>query len=189
MPEGVDTVILHNELAYADQLPVRFVAQSLDLDPGAEAALVERNLRLLQACAALEDHGQHEKPDEDSPHAADIMRIDLKINLLLELVGHMVARSQSRPPAVPVRFNAHGIVWQPAAPLAPPDGTRGVVEIHLREALVAPLALAGVVMEGSAGGQVHVRFEPLHESVADHIERLVFRRHRRQIAGVRQMRR
>jgi hypothetical protein len=188
MAEGIDTVILHNELAYADQLPVRFRELPAALDAGAEAALVERNLRLLQACAALEDHGQHDKPDEDSPHAADIMRIDLKINLLLELVGHMVARSQSRPQAVPVRFNAHGIVWEQVPP-APADASRGLVEIHLREALVAPLTLAGVVAEGSGDGHVHVRFEALHESVADHIEKLVFRRHRRQVAGVRSTRR
>jgi hypothetical protein len=188
MADGVDTIILHNELAYADQLPVRFREQAAPLDAGAEAALVERNLRLLQACAALEDHGQHDKPDEDSPHAADIMRIDLKINLLLELVGHVVARSQSRPEAVPVRFNAHGIVWQQEPPV-PADGSRGLVEIHLREALVAPLTLPGVVTEGSSEGHVNVRFETLHESVADQIEKLVFRRHRRQIAGVRSTRR
>ena len=188
MPEGVDTVILHNELAYADRLAVRFRPMDGSLDPSYEASLVEHNLRLLQACAALEDHGQFEKPDEDSPHAADIMRIDLKINLLLELVGHIVARSQSRPEAAPVRFNAHGIVWQAAGP-APAAGTRGLTEIHLREALVAPLRLVGVVADGSSDGYLHVRFEALHESVADHIEKLVFRRHRRQIAGARLTRR
>lgn len=188
MADTIDTVILHNELAYADELPVRFRELSTVLDPGAEAAYVERNLRLLQSCAALEEHGQHEKPDEDSPHAADIMRIDLKVNLLLELVGHMVARSQSRPAALPVRFNAHGIVWTQKPPV-PRAGTRGLVEIHLREALVAPLTLVGVVAEGSSDGHVHVRFDALHESVADHIEKLVFRRHRRQVAGARSTRR
>jgi hypothetical protein len=188
MVEGVDTVILHNELAYADQLAVVFKPLDRPLDAAVEASLVERNLRLLQACAALEEHGQFEKPDEDSPHAADIMRIDLKINLLLDLVGHVVARSQSRPPAVPVRFNPHGIVWFHSGSTFA-AGTRGIVEIHLRDALVEPLALPGVVAEGSGDEHVHVRFEGLHETVADHIEKLVFRRHRRQIAGARLTRR
>lgn len=188
MTDGIDTVILHNELAYADQLAVSFRVLEAALDPAMEASLVERNLRLLQACAALEEHGQIEKADEDSPHAADIMRIDLKINLLLDLVGHVVARSQSRPAAVPVRFNTHGIVWSQSGP-APKVGTRGLVEIHLRDALVEPLTLLGVVADGSGDGHVHVRFESLHETVADHIERLVFRRHRRQIAGARLTRR
>lgn len=188
MVEGIDTVILHNELAYAEQLAVVFKPFDCPLDPAVDASLVERNLRLLQACAALEEHGQFEKPDEDSPHAADIMRIDLKINLLLDLVGHIVARSQSRPPAVPVRFNAHGIVWTHSG-TAPEVGTRGIVEIHLRDALVEPLALPGIVAEGSGDQHMHVRFEGLHETVADHIEKLVFRRHRRQIAGARLSRR
>jgi hypothetical protein len=188
MPDGVDTVILHNELAYADQLAVTFRPIEGSLDAAIEASMVERNLRLLQACAALEEHGQTEKPDEDSPHAADIMRIDLKINLLLDLVGHVVASSQSRPAAVPVRFNAHGIVWSQSS-AAPSVGTRGIVEIHLRDVLVEPLALSGVVAEGSGDGHVHVCFEGLHETVADHIEKLVFRRHRRQIAGARLARR
>jgi hypothetical protein len=116
------------------------------------------------------------------------MRIDLKINLLLDLVGHVVARSQSRPEAVPVRFNTHGIVWSHGG-RSPQVGTLGLVEIHLRDALVEPLVLFGVVADGSGDGHMHVRFESLHETVADHIERLVFRRHRRQIAGARLTRR
>ena len=97
------------------------------------------------------------------------MRIDLKINLLLDLVGHVVARSQSRPAAVPVRFNTHGIVWTQTAP-APQAGTRGIVEIHLRDALVEPLALPGVVAEGSADGHVHVR-TPMWPSVVKNCAR------------------
>jgi hypothetical protein len=38
-------------------------------------------------------------------------------------------------------------------------------------------------------GHIKARFLPVGESVADLIERLAFRRHRRQIAGARQPRR
>ena len=188
MADAGDTVILHNELAYADMLAVEFRPLTGALDSAFEANLMERNLRLLQACAALEEHGQHEKAAEDSPHAADIMRIDLKVNLLLDLVGHLLATSQSRPKAVPVRFNANGIVWQ-CEGRGPAEGSRGLVQIHLKESLVEPLILVGVVADGAVDGQVHVRFEPMGEAVADHIEKLVFRRHRRQIAGARHSRR
>jgi hypothetical protein len=41
-------------------------------------------------------------------------------------------------------------------------------------------------VSGAAAGQVRVRFLALGETVADHIEKLVFRRHRRKIAGARQ---
>ena len=188
MADISDTVTLHNELAYADMVAVEFRPLAGPVDAAFEANLADRNLRLLQACAALEEHGQHEKAAEDSPHAADIMRIDLKVNLLLELVGHLLATSQSRPPSVPVRFNANGIVWQ-CEGKAPPDGSRGLVQIHLKESLVEPLILIGVIADGSADGYVHAKFEPMGEAVADHIEKLVFRRHRRQIAGARHSRR
>ena len=47
--------------------------------------------RVLQSCAAIEEHGHIEKPDENAPHAADLLRIDLKINVLLDLVGRLLA--------------------------------------------------------------------------------------------------
>jgi hypothetical protein len=188
MPGTGDTVILHQELAYADVLPVAFRRLNGPLDAVHAASLADRNLRTLLACAALEEHGQHDKPAEDSPHAADILRIDLKVNLLLDMVGALLAASQSRPAAVPARFNPHGIVWDSAGP-PPSAGALGIVEIHLRECLVQPLALVGVVAEGPPDRHVHVRFEPLQDQVADQFERLVFRRHRRQVAGGRHPRR
>ena len=100
----------------------------------------------------------------------------------------LLAASQSRPPARPVRFNAHGIVWQTDGAV-PAPGTRGVVEVHLKDSLVQPLCLLGSVADESHDGVVHMRFEPLSEAVGDHVEKLVFRRHRRQIAGVRHTRR
>jgi hypothetical protein len=45
------------------------------------------------------------------------------------------------------------------------------------------------VVAGAPAGQVRVRFLALGEVVADHLEKLVFRRHRRKIAGSRNPRR
>jgi hypothetical protein len=54
---------------------------------------------------------------------------------------------------------------------------------------VQPLNLPAQVVSGAPAGQTRVRFLSLGEVVADHIEKLVFRRHRRQIAGARGIRR
>ena len=57
MYEGVDTIILNNELAYQDLLPVAFKPLARPMDLAAVAALTERNVRMLQVCAVLEEQG------------------------------------------------------------------------------------------------------------------------------------
>jgi hypothetical protein len=188
MFDGSDTVVLYEELAFQDVLPVLWRPLSNPTDREVAASFTERNVRLLQAWTAMEEHGPVEKPDESSPYAADIMRLDLKINLLLDLVGQILVANRPRPPAVPIRFNALGAVWRGAAPL-PEAGAQGVAEIHLHDCLAEPLRLPGRVTNVTPDGHIKVRFAPVGETVADLIEKLAFRRHRRQIAGSRQPRR
>ncbi len=57
------------------------------MDAAVAASFTERNVRLLQALAAIEDHGLSDKPDDSGP---DLTRLDFKINLLLDLVGQLV---------------------------------------------------------------------------------------------------
>jgi hypothetical protein len=182
--EGLDTVVLYEELAYEDKLPVAWRPTPQAPDTALLASHVEKNLRLLQACAALEEHGQHEKQDDNSPHAADIMRLEFKVNLLLDLVGQILATNQPRPRAVPVRFNAKGAIWQTKGSL-PMMGEEGFTEIYLRDCLVQPLTLFGRISSVSPEGRIKVRFFPLGETIADHIEKLAFRRHRRMVADAR----
>lgn len=184
MFDGRDTIVMFDKIAYEDLLPVRWRPAGAAIGELQSQQFAERNLRVLQACDALEEHGRLEKQDDDSPHSADIMRLDLKLNLLLDVVGQLLAASQQRPQSVPIRFNAMGanFVW----PQPLPVGAHGVLEITLRDIVVQPLNLPAEVVSGAPAGQVRVRFVALGETVADHIEKLVFRRHRRKIAGARQ---
>lgn len=190
MYEGIDTIVLYEELAYEDQLPVAWCPAPRNPDSALLASHTERNVRLLQAATALEEHGQHEKPDENAPHAADIIRLDFKLNLLLDLVGQILAANQPRPSAVPVRFNSKGAIWHAGARSTPPRaGETGFTEIYLRDCLVQPLCFFGHVADANADGRVKVRFAPLGEPVSDLLEKLAFRRHRRQVADARHPRR
>ena len=190
MFDGSDTVVLYDELAFQDVLPFAWRPLPQGVDRDAAAGYMERNARLLHAREALDQLGPVavEKPDESSPNAADLLRLELKVNLLLDLVGQVLATSRPRPPAVPVRFNAQGVVWRGAAPL-PEAGAQGVAEIYLHDALAEPLRLPGRVSSVTPDGHVKVRFVPVGEPVADLLEKLCFRRHRRQIAGARHPRR
>jgi hypothetical protein len=145
----------------------------------------ERNLKLLQACAALEEHGQPEKKNDESQYHADIVRLDMKVNLLLDLVSQLLIANQPRPEAMSLRFNTLGAVWQHHGNGLPVADSIGVLEVYLRECIVEPLRMTGQVVSVSADGRVKVKFDPPGEGVEDLIEKLAFRRHRRQIAGAR----
>ena len=187
MYEGTDTVVLYEELAYEDVLPLVWIPHREPVDPAVVASFNERNLHLLQACAAIEEHGQPEKNDDTSPIAGELLRLDLKVNLLLDLLGQLVVASHPRPPAVPVRFNALGATWKTSAQSL--EAGTGVLEIYLRDSLPQPLRLLGRITSAEADGRVKARFIPPSETIADLLEKLAFRRHRRQVAGARQSRR
>ena len=184
MFDGRDTIVMFDKIAYEDLLPVRWRPQAEPVSDLQAQQHAERNLRVLQACDALEEQGRLEKADDQSPHSADLMRLDLKLNLLLDVVGQLLAASQQRAQPVPIRFNAMGAHFAWPQPIA--IGERGILEITLRDIVVQPLNLPAEIVSGAPAGQVRARFLALGESVADHIEKLVFRRHRRKIAGARQ---
>jgi hypothetical protein len=187
MYEGIDTVVLYEELAYEDVLPVAWRRLPDSIDPAVLGSYADRNLRVLQALSALEEHGPAEKTDENSPYSAEILRLDLKINLLLDMMGALLTSSQPRPKPTAIRFNALGGVWQSAAPF-PEMGAQGVLEIYLRNSIAEPLRMAGRVASVGPDGRVKLRFLPPGEHVSDLLEKLAFRKHRRQVAGVRQPR-
>ncbi len=184
MYEGIDTVVLYEELAYEDVLPLSWRVAKQQVSEVYRRGLSESNAKLLQACAALEEHGPTEKADDRSPFHADLVRLDLKMNLLLDMVGQLLIANRPRPPAMPVRFNALGAVWQQTQNL-PIIGSYGVLEMYLRECMFEPIRLAGQVAGVSEQGRIKVKFDNPGELVAELIEKLAFRRHRRQVAGAR----
>lgn len=185
MFDGRDTIVIYEKIAYEDLLPVRWRPEPAAPSDVQSASLAERNLRVLQACDALEEHGQLEKNlDDDSPHSADLMRLDFKLNLLLEIAGQLLAQTQTRTQATQIRFNAMGAMWKTGETL--PGNSHGILEITLRDVVMQPLYLPAQIVPDAEPGFARARFLALGETVADHIEKLVFRRHRRKIAGARQ---
>jgi hypothetical protein len=189
MYDGADTVVLYEELAFQDVLPVSWKPMANAVDRELTASFDERNLRLLQAWEAMDEHVPIDKQKvEDAPYAAEIMRLDLKLNLLLDLVGQLLVANHPRPHPVPVRFNALGAMWRGTGTL-PEAGEQGILDIYLRDSLAEPLRMAGRVTSVTPEGGIKVKFLPMGEAVSDILEKLAFRRHRRQIAGARQPRR
>jgi len=184
MYEGLDTIVLYEELAYEDVVPVLWRPLPEPFNPAVVGNYADRNLRTLQALSALEEHGQSDKPDESSAYAADIARLDMKVNLLLDMMGQLLVANQARPRSTSIRFNALGAVWQGTAPF-PALGNQGVLEVYLRDCIADPLRLVGRIASISPDGRIKARFIPPGEHIADLMEKLAFRKHRRQVAGAK----
>jgi hypothetical protein len=104
-------------LAWEDVLPVAFVRGAAPasgpamIDHRVVAHRIAANLRVLHTCEALE--ARRAKRDEEPSDAPDAARLEKKIDLLIELVGHWVAQSGSRPPRAMVSLDAVGLCWRP----------------------------------------------------------------------------
>jgi hypothetical protein len=180
--DGTQTVVLYDELAYEARMPVEWKALPGEPDVEVARRLDTQNLRLLQACAAL-DEGMPRENREDLTHIQiELERIDYKVNLLLELVGQLVGAMHTRPEMTRVRFNGMGASFV-MRESQPATNSFGLLRIHLPGPLPQPLALLARVVSLEPDGVVKVRFLPLPDAVVDQIDKLAFRRHRRKVAG------
>src|ERR1700728_5390924 len=107
MDDGVDTVVLDNELAYQDVLPVQWMTMWEPPDGFELLGLEEANLLLLQACIAVEEHPARDKNEDLGPLAGELARLDFKLNLVLQLLSKLVSRDRISAPTS-VQFNALG---------------------------------------------------------------------------------
>src|SRR5262249_15935086 len=149
-----------------------------------ENRYAETNLRVLQSALALDEQATIDLMDNPSPQSADIARLDAKMNLLLDMVGRLLAQSQPRPPALQIRFNIHGAPWTCADGHPFKMHSDGVFEIHLNDCLVDPLRMIGRVV-GSSDDSIDLEFDATTEAIANLLEKYIFRRHRRQVADAK----
>lgn len=185
MYEGADTVVLYDELAYQDVLPVQWRSLPQPLDRFALIGIDESNTLLLQACIAVEEHPARDKNEDLEPLAGELARLDFKLNLVLQLLSKLVSQ-EPLATATEIQFNALGASWIPVG-TAPTVGDKGILRVQLRSSLPQPLELPAEVSTIS-GGSVRVMFTELSEGNAELIQKLAFLRHRRHIADARKAR-
>jgi hypothetical protein len=185
MYEGADTVVLYDELAYQDILPVQWKSLPRPLDRFALIGLDESNMLLLQACIAVEEHPARDKNEDLEPLAHELARLDFKLNLVLQLLSKLVSQEPIST-ATSIQFNALGASWT-ALGATPKVGDRGLLRVQLRSSLPQPLELPAEVSTVS-GATVRVMFPELSEGNAELIQKLAFLRHRRHVADVRKAR-
>lgn len=186
MTEGIDTVVLHNELAFHGEYPLEWLPHSGAHDSHTLESLDAANVALLHACIASEEQPVRDKNDELVPLAAELARLDYKINLALQMLATLVARDAPPMRSRTVRFNALGATWTAVEPV-PARGDYGTLRIRLQASLPQCLELAAQVSEVD-GAETSVRYLRVSEHCGEQMQRLCFLRHRKQVAGARKSR-
>ena len=143
--------------------------------------LAERNTAALASVAALEER-RAENADDDSPVMQELLRLDAKLNALIDMINRMALPADAMPPRQSLRFNAIGAVL-PAALV--PSGEALLLRLHFDACPGVPLELPARVERRLDDARTFVVFHALGDGVAASLERFVFRHHRRKVAGAR----
>lgn len=179
-PPRNDTAAL-DAPCYEATLPLGWTP--LDAAPGSLrlGQWADEDLRVLAAVALLDDsRGSHAAPDDGHPLDAEIARLHQKLNLLIDLVGTLAAGQGGALPLARLRLSWQGAVFVGSAAL----GAHGLLALGLHRSVPEPFRWPATIIRID-GEERHARFDPLPEAVQAALERHVFLRHRRAIAGSR----
>ncbi len=171
-------------LSYEDALPLQWRPMDGPLSGEDLLRLNRDNETILKVAMVL---GESRPESTDDPNlSSELSHLDFKLNVLLDLVGHLVIREQPLPDPAALRLGARGLEWVAESP--PALGARLLVSLYLYPPYPHPVELPARVLSvepAASGARVRVRFEELSEAVAEGLERLIFRNHRRLIAQSR----
>lgn len=176
---GQSPAIAGQPLVYETRLPLEWLPDA-PADASRLADLRQRNLRLLRQLDLLEQQGA--ELGEDHGVGPELARIEAKVDLLLDLVGDLLARQIGVRAAVMVRISPAGLQWL-AAGQVPVEGALGEVRLSLRPDLPHPLCLPVRIV--AVGAWVEAEFRDLGEALVEMLEKTIFRYHRRQVAQAR----
>jgi hypothetical protein len=176
---------LGDGLIFEDTLPVSWTRGALSDDQ--YARLNADNQQLLVAYSSLEEVRVHEALKDESPALVhELQRLDYKLNILLRLTADLALRQNGLPPACQVRFSSTGLEW--GGDGAPQPGEIGILVLHVNTVLPQPLRFPATVIMRGTHKDVQVtglQFTGLSEAVVELIEKMIFRHHRRLVAGAK----
>jgi Atypical PilZ domain, cyclic di-GMP receptor len=182
MPEA----FLGDGLVFEEALPVGWTAGPL-VEGMALARLNADNHQLLGAEASLDEVRVHEALKDESPALVqELQRLEYKVNILLRLTAELALRNSGLPPPQRVRLTSRAMEW--FADGTPAVGSTGLVAVYINPALPQPVKIPCVVAGTRSEGDslcVQMRFSGLSDAVVEQLDKLIFRHHRRLVAGAR----
>jgi hypothetical protein len=182
MPES----FLSDGLIFEDFLPLAWSPGTLPQDV-ALTRLNADNHQLLGAEASLDEVRVHEALKDESPALLhELQRLEFKLNVLLRLTSELARRDSTLPPPRHVKLSSGGLEW--IGDDAPVMHSTGVLDLYINTTLPQPLKLPAIVVGNRAHAEMaaaQMQFSGLSDQVVDLMEKLIFRHHRRQVAGAR----
>ena len=182
MPEQ----FLGDGLIFEELLPVAWtpgvLAEGLQL-----ARFNADNHQLLGAESSLDDVRVHEALKDESPALLhELQRLEYKVNILLRLTAELALRSSGLPAAEKIRMTSRALEW--FGDHSTQADETGLLSVYINSALPQPLKIPAVVTgQRTADGAraTQFRFVGLSDAVVDLLEKLIFRHHRRLVAGAK----
>lgn len=146
---------------------------------------------VLRAVAVAED-SRNDDPDERTDLPQAFLRLEAKVDLMLNLLGRLARASADALPLRAVRWSHRGVRIDTDIAFGVRLSDHGVVLIEPASWLSDHIELpARVIAQQSSSPHLHhlwLRFDALPAVLGDALERHLFRMHRRQIAEARQAR-
>jgi hypothetical protein len=149
-------------------------------------AETEKNERLLRVLSLFDEQGP-ERAEEEVEAVPELIRLETKLDLILELLFELVSTNEDKLRRVSIQLGAYGMEWEQDG--LPPDIEDPVwVALRLDRRLPQPIRLPArvlVVQSKGSGHLVRVAFEHQRGELLELLEKFIFRQHRRQIAKMR----
>lgn len=178
---------LSGGLCYQESLAVHWEEASEGELPQWLIAADDLNERMLATLVTLQE-GQAESQENDQERSPELVRIEAKLELLLEMVSQLMEVPGERGKCYPVHLGAEGVAWEGDLSPLPRVGQWLWLEVKLDGRLPKPLRFYGRVFSVEVSGPGHrvtLAFETLSQRVGDLLEKVIFRQHRRQVAMIR----
>lgn len=177
--------VLGDGLIYDGTMPVEWSPCPLPDEAGL-ARLNADNQQLLSADSTLHEARVPEALKDESPALLhELQRLDYKLNVLLRLTAELAARHNCVPNPHPVRFSSSGVELQGEQTAG--IGSTGLLKLYVNPSLPQPLIIPVVVSAVSHNdpAMTQLQFTGLSAVVVELIEKMIFRHHRRSIAGAK----
>lgn len=164
-------------VVYSGSLPLSLELMS---GPPPEHELLranEGNELLLRSVSVLEEKVDHDENDEI---VQELKRQDMKLNLILDMIGTLLMQQQVIPVARELQLSASGVLLGIAANCALDQHCR--IQLYIEPAIPKPLILYGQCHPSTASGMTDIVFNGVSQAVKDNLDKYIFRHHRRRIA-------